>query len=48
MLMQFSELEIIKHGDADPPHVLVDKNDRNEKWDSNSYIYIYIHSRQTP
>ena len=43
MLMQFSELEIIKHGDADPTYVLVDKNDRNEKWDRNSYIHIYIY-----
>ena len=42
MLMQFSEPEIIKHGDADPSHLLMDKNDINEKLDNNIYIYIHI------
>lgn len=41
MLMQFSEPEIVKHGDADPRHLLMDKNDINEKLDNNIYIYTY-------
>lgn len=38
-LIQFGEPKSIEHGDADPHHLLVDKNDLNEKLDDNTHAY---------